>query len=99
MIGLMFGLFGGVALAFFFDSLDTSLRSVHDIETISELPSLAVIPRARKVLPRTITDDTRSAAQRNVDVLGSPTRSSRKHFDRCGHRYCCPVSVSRLRRF
>jgi capsular exopolysaccharide synthesis family protein len=70
LIGLMFGLFGGVALAFFFDSLDTSLRSVHDIETISELPSLAVIPRARKVLPRGITEDPRSMAQRNVDVLG-----------------------------
>ncbi|MEO6966695.1 MAG: polysaccharide biosynthesis tyrosine autokinase [Acidobacteriaceae bacterium] len=70
LIGFMFGLFGGVALAFFFDSLDTSLRSVHDIETISELPSLAVIPRARKILPHTLTDDTRSIAQRNVDVLG-----------------------------
>lgn len=80
MIGLMFGLFGGVALAFFFDSLDTSLRSVHDIETISELPSLAVIPRARKVLPRSITDDTRSAAQRNVDVLGQPNSQFAEAF-------------------
>src|SRR5487761_1086405 len=80
LIGLMFGLFGGVALAFFFDSLDTSLRSVHDIETISELPSLAVIPRARKNLPRSITEDTRSAAQRNVDVLGQPNSQFAEAF-------------------
>jgi capsular exopolysaccharide synthesis family protein len=80
LIGLMFGLFGGVALAFFFDSLDTSLRSVHDIETISELPSLAVIPRARKVLPRTITEDTRSAAQKNVDVIGQPNSQFAEAF-------------------
>ena len=80
LIGMMFGLFGGVALAFFFDSLDTSLRSVHDIETISELPSLAVIPRARKVLPRGITDDPRSAAQRNVDVLGQPNSQFAEAF-------------------
>ncbi len=80
LIGLMFGLFGGVALAFFFDSLDTSLRSVHDIETISELPSLAVIPRARKVLPRSIAEDTRSAAQRNVDVLGQPNSQFAEAF-------------------
>lgn len=80
LIGLMFGLFGGVALAFFFDSLDTSLRSVHDIETISELPSLAVIPRARKNLPRSITEDTRSAAQRNVDVLGEPSSQFAEAF-------------------
>lgn len=80
LIGLMFGLFGGVALAFFFDSLDTSLRSVHEIETISELPSLAVIPRARKVLPRSLTEDTRSAAQRNVDVLGQPNSQFAEAF-------------------
>ncbi|MGC1872562.1 MAG: polysaccharide biosynthesis tyrosine autokinase [Acidobacteriaceae bacterium] len=80
LIGLMFGLFGGVALAFFFDSLDTSLRSVHDIETISELPSLAVIPRARKVLPRTMTEDTRTAAQRNVDVIGQPNSQFAEAF-------------------
>jgi polysaccharide biosynthesis transport protein len=80
LIGLMFGLFGGVALAFFFDSLDTSLRSVHDIETISELPSLAVIPRARKILPRGLTEDTRSAAQRNVDVLGQPSSQFAEAF-------------------
>jgi len=80
LIGLMFGLFGGVALAFFFDSLDTSLRSVHDIETISELPSLAVIPRARKILPRSITDDTRSSAMRNVDVLGQPNSQFAEAF-------------------
>jgi len=80
LIGLMFGLFGGVALAFFFDSLDTSLRSVHEIETISELPSLAVIPRARKVLPHGITDDPRSTAQRNVDVLGQPNSQFAEAF-------------------
>ena len=80
MIGVMFGLFGGIALAFFFDSLDTSLRSVHDIETISELPSLAVIPRARKNLPRSMTEDTRSAAARNVDVLGQPNSQFAEAF-------------------
>lgn len=80
LIGLMFGLFGGVALAFFFDSLDTSLRSVHDIETISELPSLAVIPRARKLLPHGLSEDPHSAAQRNVDVLGQPNSQFAEAF-------------------
>lgn len=80
LIGLMFGLFGGVALAFFLDSLDTSLRSVHDIETISELPSLAVIPRARKTLPRGISEDTRTPAQRNVDVVGQPNSQFAEAF-------------------
>lgn len=80
LLGLMFGLFAGVALAFFADSLDTSLRTVHDIETISELPSLAVIPRARKLLPRSITEDTRTTAQKNVDVLGQPNSQFAEAF-------------------
>ncbi len=80
LAGVMFGLFAGVALAFLFDSMDTSLRSVHDIETISELPSLAVIPRARKVLPRSLTEDTRSAAQRNVDAIGQPNSQFAEAF-------------------
>ncbi|HUZ04150.1 MAG TPA: polysaccharide biosynthesis tyrosine autokinase [Acidobacteriaceae bacterium] len=80
MVGLMFGLFGGIALAFFTDSLDTSLRTVHDIEAISELPSLAVIPRARKLLPRAISEDARSTALRNVDVLGQPNSQFAESF-------------------
>jgi capsular exopolysaccharide synthesis family protein len=80
MVGLMFGLFGGIALAFFADSLDTSLRTVHDIETISELPSLAVIPRSRKLLPRSITEDTRTTAQKNVDILGQPSSQFAEAF-------------------
>ena len=80
MVGLLFGLFGGMALAFFVDSLDTSLRTVHDIESVSELPSLAVIPRARKLLPRSIAEDTRSAAMRNVDVLGQPNSQFAEAF-------------------
>lgn len=80
LVGLLFGLFAGIALAFFVDSLDTSLRTVHDIETISELPSLAVIPRARKLLARTISEDTRSLAQKNVDVLGQPNSQFAESF-------------------
>ncbi len=80
LVGVMFGLFAGMALAFFTDSLDTSLRTVHDIETISELPSLAVIPRARKLLPRTIAEDTRSAVLKNIDVVGQPNSQFAESF-------------------
>ena len=38
----------GVVLAFLMESLDTGLRSVAEIESITELPSLAIIPRARR---------------------------------------------------
>ncbi len=62
--------FSGVAviLAFILESLDTSLSSVAEIETISGLPSLALIPKAR----RPADAGTLSPAQRNLLVLSSP---------------------------
>ena len=44
MFGFLGGLFGGIALAFFIDGLDDTIRTSDDAETISQLPTLAVIP-------------------------------------------------------
>ena len=66
---LFFGLLAGVILAFLLESLDTGLRSVAEIESITELPSLAIIPRAR----RAATDlSTLSTAERNISSLSQP---------------------------
>ncbi|MDR3736559.1 MAG: GumC family protein, partial [Acidobacteriaceae bacterium] len=48
-LSMLFALVGGVILAFLMESLDTGLRSIAEIESITELPSLAIIPRARKI--------------------------------------------------
>ena len=59
----------GVILAFIMESLDTGLRSVSEIESVSGLPSLALIPRAR----RSVSDETSlSTAMRNLGTLSSP---------------------------
>jgi capsular exopolysaccharide synthesis family protein len=59
----------GVILAFIMESLDTGLRSVAEIESVSGLPSLALIPRAR----RSVSDETTlSTAMRNLGTLSSP---------------------------
>ena len=57
-----------VVLAFILESLDTSLSSVAEIESISGLPSLALIPKARR--PTDTAGQT--AAQRNLVVLTNP---------------------------
>ena len=61
-----FGL--AVILAFILESLDTSLSSVAEIENISGLPSLALIPKARR--PTDVPGQT--PAQRNLVVLTNP---------------------------
>jgi len=42
------GFVAGVMLAFLLENLDTGLRSVAEVESVIELPSLAIIPRFRR---------------------------------------------------
>jgi polysaccharide biosynthesis transport protein len=66
---LFFGLLAGIILAFLLESLDTGLRSVAEIESVTELPSLAIIPRAR----RSVADlSNLSTAERNISSLSQP---------------------------
>ncbi|MGA9245173.1 MAG: polysaccharide biosynthesis tyrosine autokinase [Silvibacterium sp.] len=44
MFGFLGGLIGGIALAFFVDGLDDTIRTSDDAEAVSQLPTLAVIP-------------------------------------------------------
>ncbi len=70
IIALVLSLMVGAGLAFLLESLDTGLRSIAEIEQITQLPSLAIIPRARK----STTDNlpNLSTAQRNISVLTQP---------------------------
>ena len=70
LTALIFSLIGGIVAAFLMESLDTGLRSIAEIESITELPSLAIIPRAR----RSSGDQagTLTTAQRNIGVLTQP---------------------------
>ncbi len=70
LTALVFSLLAGIVIAFVLESLDTGLRSIAEIESITELPSLAVIPRAR----RSSVDQaaTMTTAQRNIGILTQP---------------------------
>ena len=65
-----FSLLGGIVIAFLLESLDTGLRGVAEIEAITELPSLAVIPRARRSTAEEAVH--LSTAQRNIAALAKP---------------------------
>ncbi len=59
----------GVVIAFVLESLDTGIRTVAQIESISGLPSLALIPRIRRSAAELATQ---SPVQRNLGVVGTP---------------------------
>ncbi len=58
----------GTLLAFMLESLDTGLNRIADIESITQLPSLAIVPRIRRTEPRA----NLSVAQQNLTSLSSP---------------------------
>jgi len=70
LTALVFGVLGGIVISFLMEALDTGLRSIAEIESITELPSLAIIPRGR----RSSADQAASltTAQRNISVLTQP---------------------------
>ncbi len=78
MTALAFSLLAGIVISFLLESLDTGLRSIAEIESITELPSLAIIPRAR----RSSADQagTLTTAQRNVGVLTQPKSQFAESF-------------------
>jgi len=59
----------GVVIAFILESLDTGIRTVAQIESISGLPSLALIPRIRRSAAEIAAQ---TAVQRNLGVIGAP---------------------------
>ena len=60
----------GVLLAFLMESLDTGLRSIAEIESVTELPSLAIVPRAKRANPDALASMT--MVERNINVLTQP---------------------------
>ncbi len=64
------GLICGVLLAFLLESLDTGLRSIAEIEAVTELPSLAIVPRAKRASPDQLA--AMSTVERNINVLTQP---------------------------
>ena len=75
---MIFAVLGGIVVAFVLESLDTGLRSIAEIESITELPSLAIIPRARR--PSADQSSSLSTAQRNISVLTQPKSQFAESF-------------------
>jgi succinoglycan biosynthesis transport protein ExoP len=80
IIGTTTALFvlGAIVIAFILESLDTGLHNIQEIEAVMEMPSLAIIPKAK----RSSTEQTAamSAAQRNINVLTQPKSQFAESF-------------------
>lgn len=66
----IFFLLGGVVVAFIIESLDTRLHNIQEIEAVMEMPSLAIIPRAKRASTEQLA--AMSPVQRNIHVLTQP---------------------------
>ncbi len=68
MLGLIFGLMGGVGLVFFFEYLDRSLRTEEDVQRHLGLPVLSVIPEAEIK-----SDNAKSKKKSGQPILKAPS--------------------------
>jgi len=72
VLAVFAGLVLGVGFAYFLEYLDTSVRTMEEVERLLSLPVLGVVPRGIRLLPQT-GDDTPDAEayrimQTNVDI-------------------------------
>ncbi len=67
---LALGLVAGLILAFTLEGLDTGIRSVTELEQVTQLPSLSVIPRVRRAGPEG-GSGPQSVARSNLGVLAT----------------------------
>ena len=77
-IGTLIGLVVGVGLAFFIEYLDTSVKTMDDVETMLGVPVLAIVPKNIKLLHKQPTDVPDAEAYR---ILRTNIEFNRKSAD------------------
>ncbi|MBS1814559.1 MAG: polysaccharide biosynthesis tyrosine autokinase [Acidobacteria bacterium] len=69
MLTIIMSVIAGIIISFLLESLDTGLRSVAEVESVTQLPSLAIIPRIRKSSSEVAPGQ--SVAASNLGVLAT----------------------------
>jgi succinoglycan biosynthesis transport protein ExoP len=77
-LGVLLGLVVGVGLAFFIEYLDTSVKTMEDVETMLGVPVLAIIPKNIKLLHKMAGDVPDAEAYR---ILRTNIEFNRKSAD------------------
>ncbi len=85
MLGLVLGLASGIGLAFLIESLDTTVSSPEEAETIAALPSLGVIPLSarsmgRKLLARSSEETAQNGAESQLVAHFRPRSQSAEAY-------------------
>ena len=78
MLGALVGLVLGVGLAFFIEYLDTSVKTMEDVENLLGVPVLAIIPQNVKLLHKELGDTPDAEAYR---ILRTNIEFNRKSPD------------------
>ena len=78
LLGVVVGLVVGIGLAFFIEYLDTSVKTLDDVESFLGLPVLAVIPKNITLLHREANDSADAEAYR---ILRTNIEFNRKAAD------------------
>ena len=91
-LGALVGLVVGLGLAFFIEYLDTSVKTMEDVEGLLDVPVLAIIPRNIKLSVQGTGRHSRCRSLPNsADEYRIQPQESRSEYD------CCPERRTRRR--
>ncbi|HVZ61901.1 MAG TPA: polysaccharide biosynthesis tyrosine autokinase [Terriglobales bacterium] len=73
MLSLVFGLVGGVGLAFLVDTMDDTVRTPEQVQHVTELPALGIVPMSTESRPRLASQNGRLAISTETRALSIVT--------------------------
>jgi capsular exopolysaccharide synthesis family protein len=88
----------GMGLAYAIENLNTTIRTVEDINRFTQLPLLAVVPSLAEVLPPGRRDG-RGGAIRSIELKGAPMKDANDSFKPPAEFSDKPVLVDSMKMF
>jgi polysaccharide biosynthesis transport protein len=89
----------GMGLAYAIENLNTTIRTVEDINRFTRLPLLAVIPSLAEVLPSGRRDVVRGGPIRSIELKGAPMKDANDSFKPPAEFSDKPVLVDSMKMF
>lgn len=89
----------GIGLAYFIENLNTTIRTVDDVNRLTHLPLLAVIPSLADALPQGRRNGIQGNGIRSIELKSAPTKEANDSFKPIGDFSDKPVLVDPMKMF
>jgi succinoglycan biosynthesis transport protein ExoP len=99
LLALVVSLALGIGLAYVIENLNTTIRTVEDVNRLTQLPLLAVIPSLNDALPQGRRAGVQGNGIRSIELKGGPVKELNDSFKPLGDFSDKPVLVDSMKMF